>query len=290
MLAGATAGALIPLSLAWIGDAVAYDRRQPVLARFLIGQMLGIAVGQFIGGLGADHLGARPVFVILGVWFAATTCLMWRFARQDSRAPTADAPRGSVVSRFASVLRVRWARVVLTSVFLEGVLLFGALAFFPTHLHRAYGVPLTIAGSIVMLYGLGGVGFAAFSRVLLQHLGEPGLAIGGAIVLVGCFATLALANRLLLAILACLLAGFGFYMLHNTLQVNATQMAPAERGTSLALFAASLYIGQSTGVTLAGHAADRLGTAPVIFGAGLMLLALGVIFGGARARHVLPPA
>jgi len=46
MVAGATAGALIPLSLAWIGDTVAYERRQAVLARFLIGQMFGIAMGQ----------------------------------------------------------------------------------------------------------------------------------------------------------------------------------------------------------------------------------------------------
>jgi MFS family permease len=35
MFAGATAGALIPLSIAWIGDVVPYERRQPVLARFL---------------------------------------------------------------------------------------------------------------------------------------------------------------------------------------------------------------------------------------------------------------
>ena len=43
----------------------------------------------------------------------------------------------------------------------------------------------------------------------------------------------------------CFVAGLGFYMLHNTLQVNATQMAPAHRGSSLALFAAILFIGQA---------------------------------------------
>jgi len=32
---------------------------------------------------------------------------------------------------------VRWARFVLASVFLEGVLLFGGVAFIPTHLHAA---------------------------------------------------------------------------------------------------------------------------------------------------------
>src|SRR4051812_27919 len=36
LLAGATAAAIIPLSMAWIGDVIPYEQRQPVLARFLI--------------------------------------------------------------------------------------------------------------------------------------------------------------------------------------------------------------------------------------------------------------
>jgi predicted MFS family arabinose efflux permease len=163
--------------------------------------------------------------------------------------------------------------------------LFGALAFIPTHLHRSYGLPLTIAGSIVMLYGVGGLVFAALSRVLVRRLGEAGLAAGGAVLLVACFTAIALAHRPLVATFACLVAGLGFYMLHNTLQVNATQMSPAQRGSSLALFAACLFLGQSAGVTLAGLAAERFGTEPVIFGAGVALLVLGVLFGAARRRH-----
>ena len=38
VLAGTLAAAIIPLSIAWIGDVVPYERRQPVLARFLIGR------------------------------------------------------------------------------------------------------------------------------------------------------------------------------------------------------------------------------------------------------------
>jgi predicted MFS family arabinose efflux permease len=70
-------------------------------------------------------------------------------------------------------------------------------------------------------------------------------------------------------------------MLHNTLQVNATQMAPAQRGSSLALFACALFLGHATGVTLAGMLAERVGTAPVIAGAGVMLLAVGLAFAAA---------
>src|SRR5207253_882534 len=61
-IAGATGGGIIPLALAWIGDTIPYAERQAVLARFLTGTILGIACGQFIGGLFADTLGWRWAF------------------------------------------------------------------------------------------------------------------------------------------------------------------------------------------------------------------------------------
>ena len=282
MFAGATAGALIPLSLAWIGDMVPYERRQPVLARFLIGQMFGVALGQVLGGVGADYLGAGPVFVVLAVWFTTTAWLMWRFT--PPRPETLPRAAGSIARRFASVLAVPWSRVVLLTVFAEGVLLVGALAFIPTHLHRAYGLPLTVAGSVVMLFALGGFVYAAVAPILVRRWGEPGLATGGGIVLALSFAGIALGSIPLVAVAACPVAGLGFYMLHNTLQVNATQMAPAQRGSSLALFACALFVGHAVGVTLAGLLAERFGTAPVIAGAGALLLAVGLTFAAARRR------
>ena len=287
LFAGATAGALIPLSLAWIGDTVAYERRQPVLARFLLGQMFGIAFGQLIGGLGADHFGPGPVFLVLATWFAGTTLLLWRFAPAGARSETEPALTGSIAARFATVLRVRWARLVLGSVFLEGVMLFGAVAFIPTHLNRAYGLPLTVAGSMLMLYGAGGMVFAALSPLLVRRLGESGLAAAGGVVVVLSLVTIAVAHLPAVAAAACLCAGLGFYMLHNTLQVNATQMAPAQRGSSVALFAASLFIGQSTGVALAGYAAERVGTGLVILACAGGVLALALLFAAARRRHPL---
>ena len=282
LLAGATAGALIPLSLAWIGDSVPYERRQSVLARYLIGQMFGIALGQVLGGIGADYLGAGPVFIVLAAWFAATAALMWHFRPSQSEAARRDT--GSVATRFAAVLRAPWSRVVLLTVFVEGLLLVGALAFVPTHLHRAYGLPLTLAGSVAMLFGAGGLVYAALSATLVRRLGEPGLACGGGILLAACFVGIALGSAPLIAVLGCLIAGLGFYMLHNTLQVNATQMAPDQRGSSLALFACTLFMGHAVGVTVAGVFAERVGTGPVIAGSGVLLLVVGLAFAAARQR------
>jgi len=53
--------------------------------------------------------------------------------------------------------------------------------------------------------------------------------------------------------------GAGFYMLHNTLQTNATQMAPAARGLAISLFAFCYFLGQAAGVAACGWAVDEFG-------------------------------
>ena len=124
----------------------------------------------------------------------------------------------------------------------------------------------------------------------MRRLGESGLAAAGGLVLIACLGLIAVARVPAWAAVACLFAGTGFYMLHNTLQVNATQMAPAERGSSLALFAACLFIGQSTGVAVAGYWAERVGTQPVILAGGAAVLVLALAFAAARRGHVAASA
>jgi predicted MFS family arabinose efflux permease len=61
-----------------------------------------------------------------------------------------------------------------------------------------------------------------------------------------------------------LLVGFGTYLFHNTLQTHATQMMPAVRGTSVALFASCFFFGQAIGALWAGPAFDHLGAVPLL--------------------------
>ena len=67
-------------------------------------------------------------------------------------------------------------------------------------------------------------------------------------------------------------------MLHNTLQTNATQMAPEARGLAVSLFAFVLFCGQSVGVALAAPVMDRYGARPIFLVAVVVILALGVWF------------
>jgi predicted MFS family arabinose efflux permease len=291
LFAGATAAAIIPLAMAWIGDVVPYERRQPVLARFLIGQICGVAAGQLVGGLSADYLGRRAPFVLAAVLFAGCTALLLRMRRGlpatalATRAGEGGHGLAHVLREYAEVLRLPWARVVLAITGLEGALVFGALAFFPSHLHAALGVSLATAGVLVMPFALGGLVFALSTRRLLGRLGELGLARGGGALMLAATLLTAFAPGVLLAALACFLMGLGFYMLHNTLQTNATQMAPERRGAAVSAFAFSYFLGQSIGVALAGWAVSRAGAPATLAVAGLGIACVGLEF----ARRRRPP-
>lgn len=305
-IAGATSGGIMPLALAWIGDTVPYAQRQAVLARFLTGTIFGIACGQFIGGLFADTLGWRWAFGALSVCYVLAGVLLQIELRRTAAlrgaamkmAGDTDMPAGAqaiaalaqtrpaFLPRLTAILRDRWARVVLITVGLEGAIIFGALAFVPSELHLRHGVSLTAAGAIVAAYGLGGVGYTLCARHLLARMGERGLAQAGGIVTLLAFGLLWLSPIWQLSVVACFAIGFGFYMLHNTLQTNATQMAPTARGSAVALFASFFFIGQSVGVALAGLVVDAAGPSWLFLIA--MALTPAIATGFARALRKRP--
>jgi predicted MFS family arabinose efflux permease len=288
LLAGATAAAIIPLSMAWIGDVVPYERRQPVLARFLIGQIVGLSAGVFVGGFAADHLNWRVPFFGIGIGFVAIALLLfWVEGRLPARARLRQRAEGHVLQRtlgeFGQVLGVPWARVVLVCVLLEGAFLYGAFAFIATHLHEAFALPLATAGSVVMLFGFGGLLFALFSATLVRRLGEVGLTSVGGVLLAVSLLAVGLAPAWWWSMPACFVAGLGFYMLHNTLQINATQMAPERRGAAVSAFASCFFLGQAIGVTLIGRLAAHIGTGPAMAAGACGVLVVALVFSRLRA-------
>ena len=277
--AGATVGALIPLSIGWIGDVVAYGQRQALIARFLLGQILGTAFGQSVAGVLAEHFGWRALFVVLGVLYLFVGALLLLELRSNpiTRHSAGDATvtMRSGLARMAGLLAHPWIRIVVGTVFVEGMMMFGALAFIPAHLQQRFSVGPAAAGAMVTAYAAGGVLYALGANRFVAGLGERGLTLGGGLVLGAGYMSLAFAPMAWASLPGIALVGVGFYMLHNTLQVNATQMAPAERGSAMSLFALCLFTGQSAGVWLAGQVVDAYGTEPVFIASALGLVLLG---------------
>ena len=287
---GAAAAGIIPLSMAWVGDQVPYERRQEILAKLMSATVLGMMSGLWFGGFAADTVGWRSAFVLLAAMFGVAAVLLLRRLRQQAKRQAQLVPVAvpglwaafRLTGQLLGTPRVRW---ILTVTAAEGALVFGAMAFMPTHLHQQFGLSVVAAGSVMMLYGVGGLLYSQMARRWLAWLGERGLVRTGAALVVVGLLVLAWGSGVWLGMLACLMTGLGFYMLHNTLQVQATQMAPAARGSAVTLFACSLFFGQSTGVLLMAQSVDLGWLAYAFTAAAVGVSGLGVLVYRLVGRH-----
>jgi predicted MFS family arabinose efflux permease len=284
---GMAAAGIIPLAMAWIGDAVPYEQRQATLARFLTGTLSGMMAGQLAGGLFADSApGWRGAFLTLSVGYLAVALLM--LARIRSAPPPVVASgrdRASFFTQLRTVLQVRWTRVVLASALAEGVFLLGPMSYLPAFLHNRFSVSLTTASALIALYAVGGLAYALTARHIVRRFGERRMAAAGGVLMGAGFLAWLVSPWWQLAGPIALLVGFGTYLYHNTLQTHATQMAPAVRGTSVALFAFCLFAGQAIGVSVTGYLFDHYGPTPLLLLPALALPLAGWGFAAALRRR-----
>jgi MFS family permease len=151
-------------------------------------------------------------------------------------------------------------------------------------LHEHHGIPVSWAGIIGGMFAIGAAMYALRANMLVSRLGERKLALCGGGVLGLAYAIFWLSGSWHWGVLASILSGFGYYLLHAVLQTNATQMAPAVRGTAVSLFASCLFLGQSIGVIGSAWLVDVAGLWSV-FPVGLATLpVLGVWFAW-RLKH-----
>ena len=277
-ISGATIGAFIPLALAWIADTVAYERRQAVLARFLVGQMLGLAFGTAAAGWFGEHFGWRSIFYALAALLLVIAVLLFLELRTQAPAGGGRGAMRESFRRMSSLLRQTRFRVLLATGFGEGLFISGAFAFVATYLQQRFAVGPGLAGSLVAMFAAGGIVYAVLARRAVRRLGEGGLvALGGAALVAG-YAGLALSGLVLLSALCVAAVGVGFYMLHTTVQMHVTHVAPENRGAAVALFATFLFLGQASGVWLAARVVDGYGAAPVFVASAIGLALLAAAF------------
>ena len=281
---GAACAAIIPLSLAWIGDSLPAEERQQTLARFAAATITGMMLGPVVGGVFVDTIGWRAAFALTALVFLIAGVRLLRFARSNPPHLANDLS-SNVLAGYQALLRNPWMRFVIIIVAIEGACVIGALAFVPTLLHLHFDLPLWQAGLVVAMNGVGGLCFSWQSRWLINRLGVTGMArLGGLALGLGLF-SIVLLPHWILALPACALMGFGFSMLHNTLQNLATQAHPDARGTAIAGFVLALFIGQSLGVSLAAWMIERYGFESVFIGAGLVLVVLGRVAAAGFSRR-----
>ena len=111
--AGLAAGAIIPMSMAYIGETVPYQHRQRNLARFLTGAIFGLIAGFACSGFFAQFVDWRYVFASLSIGLALVSIGLWRQTPQgtphkNSRRATAPPHR-----QYGYIIWQSWPKVIL---------------------------------------------------------------------------------------------------------------------------------------------------------------------------------
>ena len=248
-LAGASSAGLIPVCLAYIGDAVPYHLRQVTLSRFLTGAVLAQSLSGPVGGLFGDHIGWRGVFFVLSGAGAALACLL---ASRLRHLPDRSGRALFRLSDYAALARAPVARSLLLLTVIEGALLPGCFPFIAPYLNHAFGLSYSMVGLVLACFGVGAYVFTRFAKVLIGRLGEAGQVLLGGVLIAAALAVGMTGANWVVFTAAEAAIGFGYFALHTVMQARATELLPDARSTAVSTFVFLLFLGQAIGALAIG--------------------------------------
>ncbi len=255
--AGAASAGLIPVGMAYIGDAVPYEQRQVTLSKFLTGIVLAQTLAGPVGGVFGQYVGWRGVFLVLATLAVLVSVA---FAARIRGLPDRRSPgRMFKPENYVRMASHRTGRLVLLAALLDGALFVGCFPYLAPYLHEHFDLSYAQVGLILACFGLGAWSYTRLARPLLARWGEGGLVLAGGLLMAAALAIAVGSGRWWLFVPVELALGLGFFMLHSVLQARATEMLPQARATAVATFACLLFLGQSVGALLVGAAIARFG-------------------------------
>lgn len=181
---------------------------------------------------------------------------------------------------------------LLVLVCLEGAIYNGAFTYLGAFLHDRFALAALTIGFVLAGAGVAQLGAARLLSRLVRRFGERRMVLGGGLMMGAAYLIAVVTPTWQLFLLPILCAGAGFVICHSTLQTRATETFPASRGTAVALFAFSLFLGNGVGTAVVGVFVDTLGYVPALIGSGLLLWAFAfaaarLLFG--RPRTAITP-
>jgi predicted MFS family arabinose efflux permease len=276
--AGVFAGGLIPLVIAGLGDAHDMSERQVMIGRMLFAIISGQLLGSVVAGFASEAFGWHSAFVVAAGVGALAAAVAWTAMPAAAR-DAGGSSGGSVGAIYARVFANPKAAWLYGSVLVEGALFYGLFPFMgelllATAAPGARSVSVE-TGLVLGAFGIGGLAYAASVRRLLVAFGVRRMCLIGSALGAACYAALAVAPVWWLAAAAMLVAGYAYYMLHNSLQTEATELAPAARGSAVALFACAFFAGQGLGPLVVGPVLHSVGPRAGLAAIALALVVLG---------------
>src|SRR5262252_1529321 len=277
VISGVMAGGVFPIAVAIAADLVSVEGRPFTEGRILGAAMIGNVLGSPAAGTTADLIGWRGVFI--GVGALATIAVIAAIVgfRGVASSGAARIDVKSLPAMYGAIFRHPLAKICYGAVLVEAICLFGLFPYVAGLLATAGKVRAIIAGLVIAGFGVGGIIYASSVSILLARLGERRLMLAGGTLMGVGLAAVALQPPWPLQCLNFVVIGLGFYMLHGVIQIYASELAPAARGSAMAMHSASFFLGNALGPVIYGVALPIAGLGATVVTAGLVLVGVGLV-------------
>ena len=132
----------------------------------------------------------------------------------------------ALATQYGSMLRRPTAPLVLGTVMIEGLFVFGGLSYLASSLTDRFGINYAYAGLMVAGFGCGGLVYSFSAKKLVAGVGELGVLLIGGTLLGLAFVFIGLMPSWHWFVPLVMVLGMGYYTMHGTLQTKATELAP----------------------------------------------------------------
>src|SRR5215813_3175387 len=286
VISGIVAGGVFPISVAIAADLVTVERRQVAVGRILAAAMVGNVLGSPAAGIAADLVGWRGVFVGMGVLAVIAVVAAVIGFRGHWSSGVARVDVKALPALYGAIFRNPLAKICYGAVMIEAICLFGLFPYVAGLLAAAGEPRAMVAGIVIAGFGVGGIIYAASVSALLGRFGERRLMILGGTLMGLALAAVAFQAPWPLQCLNFIVIGLGFYMLHGVIQIYASELAPAARGSAMAMHSASFFFGNALGPVVYGVALPAAGLTATVTVAGAILIGVGLVCARTLRREI----
>jgi len=289
LIGGAAAGGIIPLAFAVVGDAFPMKERQVALSRVLTAIIAGNLAGLIGAGFVAAEFGWRiSTLTASCLALAALFVTIWGL-KPPAAAQREKRDRGEFLHGYREVFANPRSIVCFSAVFVEGIVIFGLFPYVAALLEQRGAGGLKEAGIVLSGFALGGFIYTVMVRLMLGRLGLYNLIMAGGIVSGLGLAMLSFGTSWPVEMAMFVVVGVGFYMIHNSLQTQATELAPRYRASGVAAHSFFVFLGQAFGPLVYGFGLGIAGVLWTMLSAGAVMALLGIVTAwGLKSRSASP--
>lgn len=276
-IGGIGGGGTTPSGMAMIGDRYQGPDRQIALGRFVGAGLAGQIFGASIAGVMAEALGWRATLMLGGTValvaaLAATITMREPPGRVEKQFSVAEAVNG-----YKLVFANPRAYLCFGTVCAEGIALWGVTPYVADLLMRAGTGATKEAGFAVGAIGVGGLVCSFALPMLLRVMGRTALmAVGGVLGASG-LVGLAFALPVGWLIAAFAATGFGYMMLHSSIQTESVELAPTARSSAYSMHAFFFFTGQTLGPIVVGLLLGQAGTFIAMMACAVLFALTGIV-------------